>query len=409
MRRSANVSAEKLVGDYLGRVLNAAQRVLPKGDRLLFVARTRAAIMKKIGPLASADPAKVLEILTDHGDPRTMAKKELERLETAHRGGPPKPVVLWKPVKDEWKPTKADTEPIPRQPAAPPSGAERPAGPRPAGERPPAPPSAGQRTAEPVEGAQRPAGPPSAAVPSAGSSPAGPRPVGPHYAGRSPAGPPSPVPPQAGPPSPDQLSPGQPSPGYPSDGYPSPGQPSPGYPSDRYPSDGQRPAGRRPPRTPAAPLPPPGSAEAGDDQPGGDSPPVAPAPASPTVLMLARSHPLETIAIVLLGVGGLIIPLLWLPGALVALASRVWDARDKWLALLGTPVFLLVALVAAGVLVGGRHTFWAEFIHAFDAYREYLLRAGAVLSAVYLAWRIRRGPRMRSLPPWQRPQRGRTG
>jgi hypothetical protein len=136
---------------------------------------------------------------------------------------------------------------------------------------------------------------------------------------------------------------------------------------------------------------------------------VAPAPAPPTVLMLARSHPLETVAIALLGVGGLIFPLLWLPGALVALASRVWDARDKWLALLGTPVFLFVGLLAAGVLVGGRHGFFGEFIHAFDAYREYLLRAGAVLSAVYLAWRIRRGPRMRSLPPWQRPQRGQTG
>jgi hypothetical protein len=136
---------------------------------------------------------------------------------------------------------------------------------------------------------------------------------------------------------------------------------------------------------------------------------VAPAPVPATVLMLARSHPLETAAIVLLGVGGLIIPWLWLPGALVALASRVWDARDKWLALLGTPVFLFVGLLAAGVLVGGRHGFFGEFIHAFDAYREYLLRAGAALSAVYLAWRIRRGPRMRSLPPWQRPQRGQTG
>jgi hypothetical protein len=136
---------------------------------------------------------------------------------------------------------------------------------------------------------------------------------------------------------------------------------------------------------------------------------VAPAPALPTVRALARSHPLETVAILVLGVGGLILPFLWIPGALVALASRVWDARDKWLALLGTPLFLLAALIAAGVLVGGRHGFFDEFIHAFDAYREYLLRAGAVLSAVYLAWRIRRGPRMRSLPPWQRPQRRQTG
>jgi hypothetical protein len=124
---------------------------------------------------------------------------------------------------------------------------------------------------------------------------------------------------------------------------------------------------------------------------------------------LARSHPLETVVVVLFGVGGLIIPFIWLAGGLVAVASRVWDARDKWLALLGTPVFMFAALIVAGVLVGGRHGFFGEFIHAFDAYREYLLRAGSVLTAVYLAWRIRRGPRLRSLPPWQRPQRGRTG
>jgi hypothetical protein len=127
------------------------------------------------------------------------------------------------------------------------------------------------------------------------------------------------------------------------------------------------------------------------------------------VRALVRSHPLETVAVLVLGVGGLILPFLWIPGALLAVASRVWDARDKWLALLGTPLFLLVALLMAGVLVGGRHGFLGEFAHAFDAYREYLLRAGAVLSAVYLAWRIRRGPRMRPLPPWQRPPRGRTG
>ena len=333
MRRSANVSAEKLVGDYLGRVLNAAQRVLPKGDRLLFVGRTRARILKKAGPLANADPAKIMDLLAEMGDPRTIVKDELERLETAHRGGPPKPVVLWRPTKDEWKPAKDDTEPIPRQSAGP-SVESRPG-------RPPA--------GAPSAGARGPAGKPEPA----GPPPAGPAPAGPSSAGPSSAGP-SPVP------------------------------PLPAGPARRV------------------------SAEAGSDQPG-DTPPVAPAPAPPTLRALARSHPLETVVVVLFGVGGLIIPLIWLAGGLVAVASRVWDARDKWLALLGTPLFMFAALIVAGVLVGGRHGFFGEFIHAFDAYREYLLRAGSVLTAVYLAWRIRQGPRMRSLPPWQRPQRGRTG
>jgi hypothetical protein len=343
MRRSANVSAEKLVGDYLGRVLNAAQRVLPKGDRLLFVGRTRAAILKKAGPLANADPAKIMDLLAEMGDPRTIVREELERLETAHRGGPPKPVVLWRPVKDEWKPAKDDTEPIPRQSATP-SVESRPgrpsAGPAQAG---PAP--AGSSSGGPV-----PAGPSSGGSPAAGPSSGGPAPAGPSSAG-------------------------------PSSAEPSPVPPLPAGPARRV------------------------SAGAGSDQPG-DAPSVAPAPALPTLLALARSHPLETVVVVLFGVGGLIIPFIWLLGGLVAVASRVWDARDKWLALLGTPVFMFAALIVAGVLVGGRHGFFGEFIHAFDAYREYLLRAGSVLTAVYLAWRIRRGPRMRSLPPWQRPQRG---
>jgi hypothetical protein len=352
MRRSANLSAEKLVGDYLRRVLDAAQRVLPKGDRLLFVGRTRALILKKAGPLATADPAKVMQMLAELGDPRTIVKKELERLETAHRGGPPKPVALWKPVKDEWKPSRDDTEPIPRQPAA------QPAEPSPAGSSPADSPSAGPS----------PAGPSPAGSPSAGPSPAGSSPAGPSAAGSSPAGP------------------------WPA--VPSPAGSSPAG----SPSAGSSPAG--------SPLP--ASEREGADQPGGHRPSVAPAPAPPTVRALVRSHPLETVAILLLGVGGLILPFLWIVGGLVAVASRVWDARDKWLALLGTPLFLFAGLLAAGVLVGGRHGFFGEFIHAFDAYRDYLLRAGAVLSAVYLGWRIRRGPRMRSLPPWQRPQRGPT-
>jgi hypothetical protein len=140
---------------------------------------------------------------------------------------------------------------------------------------------------------------------------------------------------------------------------------------------------------------------------GGKPPPrVAPAPPPPSLQALARSHPLETIAVLVLGVGGLIIPLVWLAGGLIALVSRIWDAWDKWLALLGPLLFVLAALLAAGALGSGKHGFFPAFLHAFDAYRQYLIRAGAVLTAVYLAWRIRRGPRMRSLPPWQRPRRG---
>jgi len=49
-----------MIREYLGRVSVAATKVLPKGDRLLFVGRTRAAIEAKVGPLASADADAVL-------------------------------------------------------------------------------------------------------------------------------------------------------------------------------------------------------------------------------------------------------------------------------------------------------------------------------------------------------------
>ena len=55
-RRSAPPpSAQQMIREYLGRVSVAATKVLPKGDRLLFVGRTRAAIEARVGPLASAD------------------------------------------------------------------------------------------------------------------------------------------------------------------------------------------------------------------------------------------------------------------------------------------------------------------------------------------------------------------
>src|SRR5258708_7308093 len=55
-RRSAPPpSAQQMIREYLGRVSVAATKVLPKGDRLLFVVRTRAAIQARVGPLPWAD------------------------------------------------------------------------------------------------------------------------------------------------------------------------------------------------------------------------------------------------------------------------------------------------------------------------------------------------------------------
>ena len=52
-----------MIREYLGAVSTAATRKLPKGDRLLFVGRTRAAIEAQVGPLASADDADAVAVL----------------------------------------------------------------------------------------------------------------------------------------------------------------------------------------------------------------------------------------------------------------------------------------------------------------------------------------------------------
>jgi hypothetical protein len=118
---------------------------------------------------------------------------------------------------------------------------------------------------------------------------------------------------------------------------------------------------------------------------------------------LARKHPLEAVAVVLLGLGGLILPFpFWLIGGLVALRSRRWDARDKWIALAGPPLVAFVVLLIRAVT--SQANFFSAFYHASKNDFWMSLRVGCVLCAGYLIWRLRRGPRLRTIPPWQRPR-----
>jgi hypothetical protein len=161
------------------------------------------------------------------------------------------------------------------------------------------------------------------------------------------------------------------------------------------------------------PGPPPGetgpqSIVPGMEQPAGtEEPPAGRRRQPPAVLAeawaLARKHPLEAVSVILLGVGGLILPFpFWLIGGIVALWSRRWDARDKWIALAGPPlVTFAVLLIRAGTSPGN---FFSAFYHASQNDVGLSIRAGCVLCAGYLIWRLRRGPRMRTLPPWQRPR-----
>ena len=175
------------------------------------------------------------------------------------------------------------------------------------------------------------------------------------------------------------------------------------------PEPGKTPPGWMRPR----PAPPPGetgpqSIVPGMEQPDEtEEPPVSRRRPPPAVLAeawaLARKHPLEAVSVILLGVGGLILPFpFWLIGGIVALRSRRWDARDKWIALAGPPLFTFaVLLIRAGTSAGN---FFSAFYHAAQHDVGLSIRAGCVLCAGYLVWRLRRGPRIRTLPPWQRPR-----
>jgi hypothetical protein len=465
-----------MIKDYLGRVSVAATKVLPKGDRLLFVGRTRAAIEAKVGPLASADADDVLNALTTLGDPEVLAKRERERLYSARRrGAAAEPPTLWKPSKE------------PRRGAAPPPppagrrlGPGQARKPRPwphrgltgPSEPPPADAAAAEQEARPADAAPSPAVPPettrslavppattpSPAVPPGTTPPAPPSrlvPFVPRQA-ESPEAPPPPAgPATAGPAAPDTARDaaaaagpaagvagnGQAAPGLGGPGEDGPIEAAPGEggpieagsgedgsgqagsgedgsilegtvyagQAETAPEPGGTPPGwMRPRPTLATGEATPLSIVPGMEQPAEEEelpltrrrPPPAPITEA---WALARKHPLEAVSVILLGVGGLILPFpFWLIGGLVALRSRRWDARDKWMALAGPLlVTLVVLLIRAGT---SPDNFFPAFYHAAQHDFGLSIRAGCVLCAGYLVWRLRRGPRLRTLPPWQRPR-----
>jgi hypothetical protein len=140
------------------------------------------------------------------------------------------------------------------------------------------------------------------------------------------------------------------------------------------------------------------------------APATGPATAAKTTLdeavAVIRRYPLESVVVFLTGIVGLVYPFpLWLIGGLLGLASRRWDVRDKWMALAGPPGFALAGVIVAAFTGLAHRNIFSAFGHAFSADIGLLLRAGCVLVAAYLVWRIRRGPRRRRVPGWQ-PSRG---
>jgi hypothetical protein len=117
---------------------------------------------------------------------------------------------------------------------------------------------------------------------------------------------------------------------------------------------------------------------------------------------LARENVPEAVAILLLGLGGLILPFpFWPIGAIVALFSRLWDIKDKMLAITGPLLVTLALSVIAAPFVGGSGTVIVVYFHAIHVSFGLLVRVGSVITAAYLAWRVSKGPRVK-VPPWRR-------
>jgi hypothetical protein len=96
--------------------------------------------------------------------------------------------------------------------------------------------------------------------------------------------------------------------------------------------------------------------------------------------------------------------LIWLVGAAAAIPSRLWDLRDKWVAIVG-PVVVVVVGTALAVALGGMRPTLAAYLHEAAAGGLYLIKMSWLLGAGYLAWRVLRGRRTPAVPPWVRDRR----
>lgn len=118
----------------------------------------------------------------------------------------------------------------------------------------------------------------------------------------------------------------------------------------------------------------------------------------------ARGNKVEAAAVVLLGVGGAIFPPVWLLGAVLALASRVWELVDKWLGLAG-PIVLTVISLAVGIAAAGSRGTFGMHMHEAWVFADVTSRLTALLGAGYLAWRSAHGRRPPATPPWNKPHK----
>jgi hypothetical protein len=400
MRARPNLSGEQLVTDYMTRVAQAA-RLLPKGARMAFVGRTRALVEREVGPPGTrTDPGHVSAVLERLGKPEDLVVVERTRIDqgwvksraASKEEGEAAAAALTGPRMS--RPLTARRQPLTARPAPPgqdqtitaPDGTVIGAGP---------PPGTGPRRSMlrpgPRNTGARPAGQ-RGAGPRTGTQSSGPRTAGPRrlQSAGAPGTAPQGTAPQGT--APQGTAP-----------------------------QGTAPQGTAPQGTAPRGTAPRGAAQRAAGEPEvtghastigrliGQIPGKRPGSGTETFSssagQLARDNVRETVAILLLGLGGLILPFpFWPLGAIVAMFSRIWDIKDKSLAVAGPLLVTLLASTIVAVFVGGSGNVIVAYFHAVHVSFGLLVRVGSVITAAYLAWRVSKGPRVKA-PPWQRIRR----
>jgi HAAS len=380
-----NPPSEQLIRDYLNRLSLAAKSRLEPGDRQALLDQTRAHIEAEAGDLGKATAAQVRRILAAIGDPIAVAESERARI-----AAPSDPAAASRATgaaRQIWPP--AGVLAIGRQPA-----------------RPPAPINSSS-------GGGLPSQRDSLGLPSHGAGGGVPPPREPPAPSDSP---PLNSPP-ADSPQPASLQPVD-SPA-PDDSHPRSGEPEPPAGESERDKDGQKTVPGREGTS---------HGEPDDDEPGVElnvelpgtvvyeevGPSWLSQRASAAVDRLALfgsalvgiavRAPLETFAVLVLGIGGAIYPPIWLVGGLIVVISRKWDLQDKWIGL-AIPVVVVVFGATFAVVLGGERTSYGSY--AFEAWLAAgrLSRITAILSAIFLLWRVHKGPRERRRSPWGAPHR----
>ena len=395
MRARPNLSGEQIVTDYLTRVAQAA-RLLPKGARMTFVGCTRALVEREVGPPGTrTDPEHVSAVLARIGTPEELVTAERTRIDqgwlksraaTKEEGEAAAAALtgprMNRPFTARRRPN-SDTQPLTGR-LIPPGEGPTVIGPDGTVIEAPAPPPGTSprrsvlRGASPRNAGVRPIGLRGAGAGSTGTRSGASRTTGPRRLRSA-----------------DSPDPGP-------QGMVPPGTAPPGMaPQGAAPQGAsQRDAKRQ-------------GAEAGDtghtgaiERLIGQVPGIHGVEGAETFTAnarrLARENILEAVAILLLGLGGLILPFpFWPIGAIVSLFSRLWDIKDKSLAIIGPVLVTLALSVIAAPFVGGSGNFVVVYFHALHVSFGLLVRVGSVITAAYLAWRVSKGPRVK-VPPWKR-------